>query len=437
MSDYFHAIKIDEEKCNGCTHCLRVCPTQALRIRHGKAQILSDKCIDCGECMRVCTQNAIFSETDKLDTIKNYKHKLLVYSSVFMGQFRNYKDYGKVLAHFKKLGFDEIIGVDMGALIVADVIRSFLVNKKNKKRPYIATNCPAVVRLIQVKYPSLLENVFSFRSMMDVAGEYLKNEYVKKNGVSESDIGLFYIAPCPAKVVAIHQPEAEKTHIFDAVFNMSDIYNEVRSLMEHEDECVECEEKKTSKYALRWSSIGDVESKFREFVTLRIDGIENVSKFLDRMENGEIKDVDFVDLYSCENGCVGGAFTKEDPFIAEYRIKRIADKLPDKVDSIPPVCTNDLCQLRVPLKPRPIKPLDSNIKKALEKMRAIEDINARLPQLDCGMCGSPTCYNFAEDIVLNKDVTIYDCPVILKEKLRNLSKELMEMTGHTNPIEED
>ncbi|MDY6915100.1 MAG: 4Fe-4S binding protein, partial [Candidatus Cloacimonadota bacterium] len=56
---YFHAIKIVEENCTGCTKCVRVCPTEALRVRNGKVQLDSSRCVDCGKCVRACRFNAI------------------------------------------------------------------------------------------------------------------------------------------------------------------------------------------------------------------------------------------------------------------------------------------------------------------------------------------------------------------------------------------
>ena len=58
MHSYQHSVSLDVEKCKGCTHCLRRCPTEAIRIRDGHAVINPDRCIDCGECIRLCPHNA-------------------------------------------------------------------------------------------------------------------------------------------------------------------------------------------------------------------------------------------------------------------------------------------------------------------------------------------------------------------------------------------
>ena len=49
MSQYYHSIRIDTEKCSGGMKCMRVCPSQAIRVRDGKATIIENKCISITE----------------------------------------------------------------------------------------------------------------------------------------------------------------------------------------------------------------------------------------------------------------------------------------------------------------------------------------------------------------------------------------------------
>jgi len=49
---------IEADLCNGCKHCLKVCPYDAVEMRDGKARIL-DRCTSCGACLEVCKQKAI------------------------------------------------------------------------------------------------------------------------------------------------------------------------------------------------------------------------------------------------------------------------------------------------------------------------------------------------------------------------------------------
>ena len=56
-------IKIDEEKCDGCSQCLPNCPEGAIQIIEGKARLLSDLfCDGLGACLGHCPQGAITME---------------------------------------------------------------------------------------------------------------------------------------------------------------------------------------------------------------------------------------------------------------------------------------------------------------------------------------------------------------------------------------
>ena len=45
--------------------CMRTCPTQAIRVRNGKAVISDEFCVDCGNCIGICPENAIVVDTQK------------------------------------------------------------------------------------------------------------------------------------------------------------------------------------------------------------------------------------------------------------------------------------------------------------------------------------------------------------------------------------
>ena len=55
----FHSVRLEKDKCRGCTNCLKRCPTEAIRVRGRRATILPDRCIDCGSCAGTCPVGAI------------------------------------------------------------------------------------------------------------------------------------------------------------------------------------------------------------------------------------------------------------------------------------------------------------------------------------------------------------------------------------------
>ena len=93
-ANFYHALKIDNDRCIGCTHCMKECPTGAIRIRDGKALIHKDWCVDCGECLKSCPTEAIYVEQDDFQRIFDYKCRVALMPTVFIGQFSKYTTEG-------------------------------------------------------------------------------------------------------------------------------------------------------------------------------------------------------------------------------------------------------------------------------------------------------------------------------------------------------
>ena len=68
-------------------------------------------------------------------------------------------------------------------------------------------------------------------------------------------------------------------------------------------------------------------------------------------------------------------------------------------------------------------------------MRMMEEIDAiveRLPKLDCGSCGAPTCRALAEDTVkgLAKET---DCIFLMRKQIQSIAEQLTRLEGYVPP----
>jgi iron only hydrogenase large subunit-like protein len=156
MPQYFHSVTLDFEKCKGCTNCIKRCPMEAIRVHDGKATIIEERCIDCGECIRCCPNHAKIALTDTIKKLSEYKYNIALPAPSFFGQFQNQEKIEDILNAFLRIGFDEVFEVALAAEIVAFIVHQQLL-KENIKKPLLSSACPAVLRLIQIKFPGLLE----------------------------------------------------------------------------------------------------------------------------------------------------------------------------------------------------------------------------------------------------------------------------------------
>ena len=109
---YFrHSLRVNPSLCKGCTTCMRTCPTGAIRIRNGKAIVSDNKCVDCGECMKVCPHKAIYIKQDDFNLLGNYKYRVCLVSTTFIGQFEEKYKTRAIYSCLKKLGFTHIFEV--------------------------------------------------------------------------------------------------------------------------------------------------------------------------------------------------------------------------------------------------------------------------------------------------------------------------------------
>jgi len=416
---FHHALKIDSDICIGCTHCISVCPTQALRIKNGKAILNSQRCVDCGECYKECPVHAIKIEHDDFEEIFNYKYRVALFPSVMISQFPSEFPPKQIYSTLLELGFTNVYEVEHSVDTLKKASNEYQ-KKHLGKKPLISTFCPAVVRLIQVKYPSLIDKLLLLKPPFDLAAFYYKKKLMLR-GIKEEDIGIFYVTPCAAKIAAVKSPVGENKSMINGVINLDSIYNKVLTLLKNntnKNSCLISDSGSLSKTGVLWSlTKGEADNSIGRH--LAIDGMRNVSEFLEKLENEEFKDLDFLELRACDESCAGGVLTVSNRFLTVERMKNRAKTLSNnKTDSKQKQkILMDIIELE-PVKPRSIDKLDDNIQKAMEKMEKKSLLIDTLPGFDCGACGAPSCQALAEDIVQDR-AKINNCIFIQNAKLIN------------------
>ena len=422
----YHSVRLDKSQCRGCTNCLKHCPTEAIRVRGGRAHIIDERCIDCGECIRICEYHAKIAVTDPLSALEKYKYTIALPAPSLYSQFKNIKDRGVILEALKKIGFTEVFEVARGADIATRAIRDRL-EKPGVPKPLISSACPTVVRLIQVRFPSLIDNIVDVRQPMEIAGMVAKDEFCRKNGCSPEEVGCFFITPCPAKMTAIHNPIGHKESAYAGAISILDIYGKLRPFVN--EHITVLHESEATQLGVGWGTSSGEAAAVCPGNSLCVDGIQNVSRVLEEIENDKLSDLVYFEGNACMGGCVGGPLMFENNYVAKNSLRQLVDAMPK---SDPGQNVSRGLMQRYPLfndeeiESNSAMQLDENIAVAIQKMDRMNEILERLPGYDCGSCGSPTCRTFAEDIVRGYCGEL-DCVHILKDRIRTMAQQMVEL----------
>jgi Fe-S-cluster-containing hydrogenase component 2 len=418
VAQYYHAHKVDFEKCRGHMDCMRHCPTQAIRIRGGKAFISEELCVDCGTCFSVCPSGAIIPITDPPAGISHFRYKVVVPSPVLYSQFDPNIHPHIIRLALKKLGFDEVVDVSTSSAALARALVKYM-KRYQGRFPLISSHCPSILRLIQVKYPDLVELVVPLDVPREVTAREIRKKLPKKLGLKPEDIGIIYIAPCPAKIVSIKQPAEKAQSWFDGVFSIRDVYSvllpQIVAIKEKFDED---QVPKDFSFNAGWATLGGVTRAVEMENWLAVSGLDHVMKILDDIENSRLRNVDFVEALACMLGCIGGPFSVESPYVARTNTIKQRTKYERDVKVNDQEVGQKLGQgyyfLENPILPRPTKYFDTDLETSIKRMKERERVYQNLRQIDCGCCGAPTCLAFAEDFVRG-EAKLTDC-IFLAQK---------------------
>lgn len=412
-----HSVILEYQRCRGCTTCIKNCPTEAIRVRNGKAMILSDRCIDCGKCIQVCPHKAIKSVGDTLDRMEEFKYCVALPDPSLYGQFQHLDDVNVILTALLEMGFDHVFETARAGEILADYMRQCIAAGSLKIKPQISSACPAILRLIRLRFPKLIPNVAQIPSPLELAAVMARQEAVEETGLRPEEIGIFAIVPCSCEVTAAQAAGASQQSI-DVCLAARDVYLKLLEPMKA------CKEVKPLASAgimgVGWAYVGGESASRLNESYVAVDGIENCIRMLEEIEDGRLPEADFIELNACVQGCVGGCFNVENPYGARMRIKKLMRDRPKSCNRYDETqLSRDVLQGRE-LQYIPALLLDEDRSAAMEKLMKIEALEHTLPGLDCGSCGAPSCHALAEDVILGR-ASEEDCIFRVRERARDMA----------------
>ena len=207
----------------------------------------------------------------------------------------------------------------------------------------------------------------------------------------------------------------------DGALAISDVFPMLSNKMDHLDSIEPIAN--SGIIGVGWATSGGESAALLNEKYLAADGIENVIRVLEEIEDERIGELDFIELNACAGGCVGGVLCVENPYVAKARIQRLRKYLPVSQNHLQGGPIPNLMEWESDLEFSNVMSLSTDLTEAMMMMMQIDEIEQEFPGLDCGACGSPTCRAFAEDVVKGGSRKT-DCVFVYRKQLQQVASTL-------------
>jgi iron only hydrogenase large subunit-like protein/nitrogen-specific signal transduction histidine kinase len=398
------SVYTEGDRCKKCYSCVRSCPTKAIQVHGGQADILEEYCISCGHCVAVCSQGAkmVESAVDRVigllegeDGSFDSSNRVFAmvapsFPAAFLGT-----EPERLVGALKQVGFSGVFEVAFGADLVSyeyyKRYRSLL--KESEGSFIISTPCPAIMYYVEKIYPELTPYLARIVSPMEAMARVIR-QTVDAHG------RIVFIGPCAAK-----KDEARELEDVDAVLTFSELRElfSKKGLMPSDARSADFDEPHANLGKIYPVTGGllkaaCISSDLLESPVNVVEGPERVSDILKvlsgRVRTGDKAHYRLYDLLFCE-GCIGGPFMMNDltfyerkKYIVDYiRRRPVVHNIEEWARLHENYLRIDLSRDFHSLKKEVREPPEEEIKKILamtNKLR-LED------ELNCGACGYVSC----------------------------------------------
>ncbi len=426
--------------CQDCRRCLTACPTEAIRMREHVPAILEHLCIDCGACVAACKPEALTIRNDVsgLHEITDRQDALLVVPPGLLVDCGPKYSPERVLGALRSLGFADVVSITPYEEALRQAVATST-QAESVELPAISPVCPAIVNLIELRFPSLIPHLAPYDSPLEAVQAahpeqpmvYVVSCPSQRSALIANEVagGLLpgretiteYVTPAMARQAAMEQlvdlPDEEQDSGGSAAPTEGAAEGAApdeaalpskaaahRTVAAGARTTARMTPKAMQAMEARLSSGGPQTPR------LVVTGVEHVVAVLEQLENGLLGNVPVIEPYACEGGCFGSPFLQEDYHVSLHRWEEAERTL--ALDALE--YDQELVRAvprRLPVTARPGIRLDADMGLAIEKLGQLQTILEDLPGKNCGACGAPSCTALAEDVVLERAL-LTDCPYI-------------------------
>ncbi len=376
-----------------CMRCVQACPTSAISMHNNRVTVNESKCLNCGRCIRACHSKGLLAHGSSLDALKDYDFTVCLVPSAMIMQCSSQDEVEDLFYAIKLLGFDAVEDITGTEGQLMQETRRLAENGENET--VVASTCPVINRLIEERYPMLLEHLLPLNYPSEAAAKQARKIYKDKGNV-----GIFYCSECEAKLMLAKHPYGNPEYEVDHALASVDILPLIReNLGKGRYPVTLCREglQATSPTLMLQTQ-----------TDLIADGFDKVNDVLDMTEFGIFDSFKLIHLFPCFNGCVGGHLLWGNSYVVKHNIDALTS-----VKSKPPAdypiedfYTDEFNRT------------DESSVSFMEKMAFFQKVNEQLehlPGYDCSACGMQTCRIMAEEIVRGNK-TVEDCHIIQSMK---------------------
>ncbi len=380
-------------RCRQCLRCLAACPTAALRVRDGEPVLLEHLCIDCNACIAVCEPAAL--TIDETGGEPERATEVVALPPAFFAGSGGDASPATVARAVKAGGFARVAAADGCERALREAVLA-TARAGERPLPRISPACPAVVNLIELRFPSLLPHLAPFASPWEALQD------------GADDVSTTYVVSCPSQRTALLERRASGLR---GIMTPARLRARVAPLLAgHEAGGAGAGDTVATPPAAEKAKTGGAPpaagTESRD--ALVVTGLSHVLRVLEGLEDGLLGDVGALEPYACDGGCFGSPLLAEDAAVAAHRWR--AAPLDDHPGVTRP-------PRRAPA-PRPGIRLDPDMTRAIAKLARLDELTRSLPGRDCGACGAPTCAALAEDIVLERAARDL-CPYVTDEEAQS------------------